>query len=291
MGNLSVIIPVFKEPYLNKTIDSLLENAIGKIEIIPVIDGCGLEEPVREDPRVKPIVLNPHVGMRGAINAGLVAAKGDFIMKSDAHCLFAPGFDQVLTENCAEDWLVIPRRYSVLEETWTRNEHWHIRDYHYISFPKQTSWGYGIFPIDWFRRGLEKVEIDDTMTFQGSCWLANRKYFMNHVGFLNDKAYSPFGGEQIEIGLKYWLGGGCNKVIKKTWYGHFRKTMHNYNSFKFSTKHKRDGPAATGRAWAAKHWMNNEEPNMIHPFSWLVEKFWPVPSWPEDRSLWVCADS
>jgi len=33
--------------------------------------------------------------------------------------------------------------------------------------------------------------------------------------------------------------------------------------------------------------MNNEEPGMTHKMEWLVEKFWPVPTWPEDRSKWI----
>ncbi len=28
--------------------------------------------------------------------------------------------------------------------------------------------------------------------------------------------------------------------------------------------------------------MKNEEPGMIHKIEWLVEKFWPVPTWPDD---------
>ena len=283
---VSIIIPAFKEPYLNRTIDSLLENSTGEVEIIVIIDGFASEEAVREDPRVKTVVID-HVGMRGATNVGMSMAKGDFLMKSDAHCIYAPGFDKVLSDNCAEDWLVIPRRYSLDETTWTRNENRSVRDYHYISSPKHGAWGYGIFPIDWRRHGLDSIEIDDTMTFQGSCWFANREYFMEHIGPLDDKSYSPFGSEQLEIGLKYWLGGGQNKVVKKTWYAHFRKNLHSYNTFKFSTKHKRDAAATAGHEWAAKHWMNNEEPNMVHKFEWLVEKFWPVPTWPEDRSLWI----
>jgi hypothetical protein len=37
-----------------------------------------------------------------------------------------------------------------------------------------------------------------------------------------------------------------------------------------------------GINWSAEHWMNNREPGMIHTLEWLIEKFWPVPTWPED---------
>jgi hypothetical protein len=149
----------------------------------------------------------------------------------------------------------------------------------------------GLTPQDW-RKGREKddprFDIDDTMTFQGSCWFANKVYFMKHVGYLNDSrdAYGPFGGEQVEIGLKYWLGGGEVKVNKKTWYAHLVKRPYHYASGVFSRRYKSSRAVSANRAWLAKHWMGNQEPKMIHPISWLVEKFWPVPTWPENRFMW-----
>jgi len=38
--------------------------------------------------------------MRGAINVGLKKAKGKFIMKCDAHCAFAPGYDKIMAQHC-----------------------------------------------------------------------------------------------------------------------------------------------------------------------------------------------
>jgi hypothetical protein len=127
------------------------------------------------------------------------------------------------------------------------------------------------------------------MTFQGSCWFANKKYFKNRVGFLDDsnKTYGTFVDEPQEIGLKYWLGGGEIKVIKKTWYAHLFKRPRHYKQGLFARDYKINSDAVRARTWSAKHWMNNKEPNMIHPLSWLVEKFWPVPTWPEDTELWV----
>lgn len=292
---VSIIIPTYKDPFLQKTIDSLLENAQGEIEVIPVLDGYTPEIPIKSDSRIKAISLPKNQGMRGAINAGIAKARGKFIMKCDSHCLFGPGYDKILAENCAENWLMIPRRYSLDPVNWQRREDKEIRDYHYLSFPVKTR-EYGICLINqgyWPERARarrdSKYDIDDTMTFQGSCWLANKKYFMKRVGFLDDRkeTYGTFADEPQEIGLKYWLGGGENKIIKKTWYAHLSKRGHHYKNGLFDRKYKIDHDAIRGRTWSAKHWMNNEEPGMIHPFSWLVEKFWPVRTWPEDRRLWV----
>ena len=289
---VSIIIPAHREPYLQKTINSLLKSARGEVEILPILDGWSPEKPILPDKRVKVVTIKKHLGMRGAINTGISLASGEFIMKCDAHCAFGAGFDLILSENCAEDWLVIPRRYSLDSIKWQRDKKRPYRDYQLLSYPTPN----GIYGIimsnsDWLSRTRQrtdpKYDIDDMMSFQGSCWMAQTKHFLKLVGFLEDRAeaYGPFGAESVEIGLKYWLSGGKIKVIKKTWYAHLSKTQEQYQTGLFTKRYKLK--QASTRTWASKHWMNNEEPGMIHPISWLVEKFWPVPTWPEDRSKWV----
>lgn len=291
---LSIIIPSYKEPYLLNTINSILENAHGKIEIFVNVDDGAPVKLVRKDTRVSFNYPNHPLGMRGGINKGLSVVKGKYIMKCDAHCVFSPGFDKIITGSMEDDWLLVPRRYSLYADGWKRDLRFPPKDYHYLTYPTETRfYGKAMFPIEWKGRnkGREEKLVDDTMIIQGSCYIANRKYFMKQVGLLDDRleTYSPFGGEQMEVGLKYWLGGGEVKVNKNTWYAHLFKNSRYYKevaeggtrSYKINMKSKGSWQ------WSAKHWLNNEEPNMIHPFSWLVEKFWPVPSWPDDRSLWV----
>ena len=278
---------------MHKTINSLLENAEGTIEIIVVLDGYNPLQPIKTDPRLRVLQLKENRGMRGAINVGLAEAKGDFVMKIDSHCKVGKGFDRIMAESCAENWLMIPRRYTLNLKEWRRGKDRDIKDYHYLSFPKPGS--RGLTPREWRRRTYERFDdpkfaIDDTMSFQGSCWLANREYFMKQVGFLDDRpeTYSTFAGDQLEIGLKYWLNGGEIKVIKKTWYAHlFKNTNYYKGQPKEIEDHKKRMKAVAGYKWAVKHWMNNEEPNMLHKFEWLVEKFWPVPMWESNwREVW-----
>lgn len=283
---LSVILPAYREPFLNKTISSLLTNSFGEVEILVVLDGYIPSEPVnRSDSRVKVISLDKNKGMRGAINAGLSEAKGDFVMKLDAHCAVEKGYDKILTEGFVENWLVIPRRYSLDIDNWTRQGST-VNDYHYFVFPGAipSHYGYAFTVANWKRKGRENVEIDDVMTFQGSCWVANRKYFMERVGFLDDnpETYGGWCQDQAEIGLKYWLGGGEVRVNKKVWYAHLSKRGYHYKQGLFSRWYKRNSRTVYNNEWGTKHWMNNQESGMIHSFSWLVEKFWPVPSWPDD---------
>ncbi len=287
---LSIFIPTYHDPYLQKTIDSLLTNAEGDIEVVAVLDGFTPEIPIKEDKRVKIITLSENKGMRGAINAGLAKTQGEFVMKCDSHCIFAPGYDKVLTKDCAENWIMIPRRYRLHEATWTKVSP--IVDYHYLTFPEESDqhYGYSLQVAAWPRRRIDDVLIDDVMTFQGSCWVANKKYFMEHVGYMDDRltTYGTFAQDQQEIGLKYWLNGGEVKVNKKTWYAHLSKRGYHYDKGVFSRLHKRDKYHISGNNWGTKHWMNNEEPNMKHTFTWFVEKFWPIPTWPDNwQEIWA----
>ena len=119
---LSVVIPSYKDPLLHKTIDSLLENSeLGDgLEIIPVLDGYWPQEPIKDDKRVRIVHLGGNVGMRRAINAGVRIARGEFLMRADEHQMFATGYDQILTEQCEDNWIVTPRRYFLDPVKWER---------------------------------------------------------------------------------------------------------------------------------------------------------------------------
>lgn len=210
---LSVIIPVYVEPFLNRTIGSLLDNAQEEIEIIPVFDGQQPHDELPNDSRIKPELIE-RAGMRAAVNHGIRKASGEWIMKLDAHCCLSPAYDKILTTDCQDGWLIVPRMFSLNENTWTRYGNGQPIDYHYVSYPGIATRYYGNvmltpvlleYPVEW-----QAEDIGDTMAFQGSCWIANKDYFLKHVYPLDDRpeTYGPFIEEQKELGMKYWLGIG-----------------------------------------------------------------------------------
>lgn len=288
--NLSVIIPSRNSPFCTKTVQDILKNAVTDIEVIINVDEKW-PEPLIEDKRV--IYIHPGTprGMRAGINAGVSIARGTYIMKTDDHCMFAPGFDKVLSENHLEDnWIQIPRRKRLDAEHWAIMD---VRkpdiDYHYLCFPDPNKiHDAGMHGVDWPQRTKErsdpKYDIDETMSFQGSCWFMKKKWFTDFLHALDENFYGSFAQEPQEIGLKTWLGGGKIMTNKKTWYAHLHKGPKYGRMYLLTMK---DEQAIIDKHnLSAKHWMSGGEPNMIHPISWLVEKFWPVPTWPEDRNLW-----
>ena len=68
MVGLSVIIPARNETYLQRTIDNILENADGEIEIIAVCDGYWPDPPIKDHPFVNIIHHSEARGQRPSIN-------------------------------------------------------------------------------------------------------------------------------------------------------------------------------------------------------------------------------
>jgi glycosyltransferase involved in cell wall biosynthesis len=292
MPELSIIIPNRNSPFTAKTILDLLEKAVGKIEIIVNVDE-NWPDPLVDDKRVTYIHPGVPKGMRQGINAAVSLAQGKYIMKTDDHCMFAPGFDKVLIENHREDnWVQIPRRYSLDAENWKINEGRPFRDYHYLCFPaKGKSHDEGMHGVEWWSRQRQRTspeyDIDDTPSLQGSCWFMTKNYFDNFLHGLSEEGYGSFAQESQEIGLKTWLGGGRMMVNKKTWYAHLHKGKH-YGKMYHLDKAENNSQVE-GANWSANHWMDGKEPGMIHTMEWFVtEKFPNMPSWESNwKEIWA----
>jgi glycosyltransferase involved in cell wall biosynthesis len=294
MSKLSVIIPsrgdaTKQELFLGKTVDDIFNKAVGDVEVIVVLDGYWPNPPLQDHDGLVVIHRGNPMGMRPAINAAVSIAKGEYLLKCDAHCMFAPGFDQVLKSDCDDNWVVIPGRYSLDPENWAiDNNGKSRRDYHYLDFPwPDKPHDAGMHGVEWPQRSRERAgnpeyDIDDNMSFQGSCWFMHKSWFTDFLGGLHSEGYGTFSQEPQEIGNKTWLGGGAVKVNKRTWYAHLHKGSRYGRMYSMGQQE-----IIAGHLWSSRHWMNNDEPGMIHPMSWLVELFWPLPGWPEDRSLWV----
>ena len=96
MSKVSVVIPSRNERFLAPTIQDVLSKSRGDIEVIAILDGYWPDPPLPEDPRLKLAHFGVARGMRPGINAGIEVATGDYILKLDAHCMLAEGFDVTL---------------------------------------------------------------------------------------------------------------------------------------------------------------------------------------------------
>jgi len=166
---VSVLIPSRNELFVRQTIDDVFRKASGNVEVIVTLDGYWPDPPLED--RDKLILIHRSVakGMRHAINSAAAVAHGKWLMKTDAHCLFAEGWDEVLKKDCADNEVVIPRRYSLDAENWCKTDKRHV-DYHYLSCPLTNPDGFSMHGCySWSSREGAKVDLisTTTMPFRG----------------------------------------------------------------------------------------------------------------------------
>lgn len=295
-GKVSVVIPAKNEIFLNKTIRDILQKAKGDIEVIAVLDGywpTGYEvkgivynDEMIDDPRVIYIHHGEGRGMRTSINHGASIATGEFLMKSDAHCMYEEGFDLKLKEHIPEyknddnndNWIVIPRRHRLDAENWIIQPQVDDRppiDYEYLSSPGH----YGAKGNKWNERTIERMGkpefmVDETMTFQGSCYFTTLNHYLNRLGGMNPEGYGEFVREAQELCLKTWLSGGRVYTNKHTWYAHLHKGKV-YGRMYFLDARELD----SGNAYCDEFWFGNKWKEAKYDLAWLIERFMPVPNW------------
>lgn len=247
---LSVVIPDYKDPYLINTIQSILDTSeLGEaLEIIAVFDGYWPTFALIEDPRVRYIHLGKNRGMRGAINAGVSIARGEFLMRTDEHCMFAKGFDRIMTEQCEPNWIMTAKRYFLDPVNWA------VMDIPPVEIEKLIIQdGKKFSGRPWDSRSLEKKDesISETMAMQGSCWVMPHKWWDDVIGELQTEGYGPLIQDSHEMVFKTWQAGGKLMVNKNTWFAHKHRS--------FSRTHNNgtpENPAKNeeGYAYALKVW-------------------------------------
>ncbi len=234
MIKLSVIIPSNGglDEYIHPTIDSILDNSLlgDGLEIIVVLDGGWPTTPIKNDKRIRILHKGKKGGMREAINSGVRLARGEFIMRTDEHCIFGKGFDKIITSTCEPNWIVTATRYALDPVKWEMmdtvppfiHEKLKIRE--------------GKFEGQRWPSRDEKMKnepISETMAMQGSFWIMPKKWWNDVIVELDTEHYGEMYQDQHEMIFKTWKAGGKMMVNKQTWFAHkhysFPRT-HRYGS-------------------------------------------------------------
>lgn len=252
---LSVVIPSYKDKYNKNTVEDLLKNSeLGEaLEIIVVQDGYYMPaEWIVADPRVRYVHLGQNRGMRGAINAGVAVARGEFFMRLDEHCSFGKGYDKILTDACNENEIMTAKRFFLDPEKWEVMpdepvEHEKLTIQHVTNTVRKFA------GRRWKSRDEEQkdVMVSETLAMQGSMWIAHREFFLKTVGELQTEGYGPLIQDSVEVCMKYWQAGGRLMLNKNTWYAHKHRS--------FSRTHQngtKENPANCddGYTYALKIW-------------------------------------
>lgn len=310
MGDrVSIIIPSFNCRYASKTVDDIFNNARGDIEVIILLDGYTPNPPIQERKNLIIIPKTEQTGMRNCINLGSQIATGKYLMKCDDHCAFSEGFDIELVKHSQDNQVSIPSRYSLDVVNWKTK--WFPVSYEYMAYPyvylDKHRYGIGLYSKKWegvhgddpVNRGIAQyywkendrkdILIDEIMIFQGSCWFMPRSHFLK-IGKLSEILFNTLYQEPQELAFKTWLSGGRVVVNKNAWYAHMHKGA-DFGDIPHARGYRLDLTAMRKtERFGTWYWMNDKWEGAIRKMEWLIDWFWPIPSWPEnwkeERELW-----
>jgi len=262
---VSIIIPVYNEPYIEKTIDSLFETAIGQIEVIVVIDGT--KEKIKKREGVKIVRLKKNMGERYVVNKGVKKASGKYLFRVDAHCkMDTIGWDLKLKEVCEEKTIVTCRLLALNKKAW-KNDVNHYYGFVYMSTDFEEKWNNGdmkIIPCS--------KDVYEQMCFTGCGWMIRKDYYWELGG--HDEALYRFGRIGPEWCLKTWLTGGKILYRDDIWLGHSFTEADENGEYPPDPVHGPNVIKVSQDLW--HKWVLQYQPNQIHGIEWLIGKFEPT---------------
>lgn len=314
MAKTSILIPARGESNenLHRTLNSIYQNVTGEFEVIVGFDGGaptkGHIVDVENRPYAKYINFPSLVGIKTNINAMAAMATGKYIYKSDAHCSFGKGFDEILQADMRDDWIVMPR-FKIIKDDWSiqmRDGEEEFYDYFYLCCPFTDPKGFrfkagGHWPERTQERLPEEVTmygsdgsvtpaliggygqkgqfIDETPQIHGSGWFMTKDRYFELGGFPN---IDPYGHAQepIWLAMKNWMAGGKVMVNKKTWYAHLHQ-QGNKRGYHMDKSQENKSYKIAADYFVRDKW-DDTWPEKVMNFEQFVDKFMPMPGWPDN---------
>jgi glycosyltransferase involved in cell wall biosynthesis len=314
MTDLSVLIPARNEMFLKNTVEDVLTNIRAETEIIVILDGAWAEPALVQHDRVTIVHRPESIGQRATTNLAARLSSAKYVMKLDAHCAVAEGFDSTLIQSAKElgrEVTQIPAQYNLHVFDWVCDGCKHrtyqgptpvtcavcgAKPHHKEMIWKArerrltTAWRFDAdlhfqyFP-EWQGRPEGKLDYPETMSCLGACWFLERDRYWELGGL--DEQHGSWGQMGTELGCKSWLSGGRMVTNRKTWFAHMFRTQGGDFGFPYEL---RGSEVQTARNYSQRLWKDNTWPGQKKPLSWLVERFWPVPGWTGEQFEALRAD-
>jgi ribosomal protein L37E len=303
--SLSILVPSRNEEFLSQTVNNILENIESDTEIIVGLDGKWSDPPVIDDPRVTILYYGESVGQRGMTNQLCKLSKAKYVMKVDAHCAFDKGFDRKMLEAfektgdnvtmCplmrnlhAFDWVCKKcgeKRYQGRSGVCEKCGGETFKDIKWIGkeSPQSTSYRFDTtlhfqYFNEFKKRPEGKLDLSESFSLQGSCFMLTReKYWELDI---SEETFGSWGQQGTEVACKTWLSGGRVIINQTTWYAHMFRTQGGDFGFPYPLSGKQVDEA---RKYSRALFMENTWPKQIHPLSWLIDKFKPIPEWHDEK--------
>lgn len=307
---VTIAIAARNEMFLVNTIEDLLKNRRGEIEIYAVLDGGWPCEPIRDHPNVHVLFHPVSVGQRAAVNEVARLARGKYFLKLDAHEAVDEGFDLKLAEpyeagELEQNVTTIPRLYNLHAYSWvcsackaeryqgptqevcakcgakntqTREIVWKPRLHKMSDFCRFDHDLHFQYDRAHAKLPTAQGDICDVMGGLGDCFFLAREQFIKQGGL--DERYGSWGGCGTEVSLKAWLSGGRQIVNKRVWRSHMFRTQGSDFGFPY---HLSNADVERARAHSRWLWLGNNWEGQVRPLLWVVDHFKPCLGWHEPQ--------
>lgn len=301
--------------FLAQTVANIIQNKRGRTEVIVALDGAWADPGIPDHPDVTLVYFPESLGQRESTNRICKLSRAKYVMKIDAHCAVDVGFDVKLMEDMQDHWTVIPLMYNLHAFDWVckncgsrqyqgpsdkykkcdkcagereREIIWKPRlnkKSTFYRFDKTLHFQYwGAFGS----RPEAQGDIAPTLSIQGSCFMLTReKYWELNIC---DNAHGSWGQQGVEVAYKTWVSGGEVMVNKKTWYAHMFRTQGGDFGFPYPLSGSDVEKARAYSRWLTKKG-NFDKALPGRDLDWLLQKFYPVPDWHDEKKQTVVNSS
>lgn len=318
--DVSLIVPARNEFYydldlLSHTVNNLLENTSETCEVIAILDGYDAgwpPQPLPVSPRLTVVQHRASIGQRAACNEGARISKAKWICKVDAHCAVDKDFDLKMKKHCDYLTTLIGVQYNLHAFSWAckkckheayqgpkpahcakcRSRYlkivpkwlprgWKERNGVFEGRPKTTAWRFDSqLSFQYWGEFQDRPEglqrpLSPTMSCLGACWMLHRERYWELGG--SDELMGSWGNQGVEWAAKSWLSGGRMMVNHDTWFAHLFRTQPQFG-FPYPNPGKDKAVARSKELWSNGAW-----PKAKYPLSWLIDKFAPVPDFPNEK--------
>ena len=188
MSDLTIVITSKNEPYLERTIDDVLDHSEMGVKIFAEEDSG--------------------IGQRAMLNKLARQVKTKYLMKLDAHCSLSQGFDRVLLSKMEDNMIMAPYLFPL-----------DVKEWQVKPSPKTSAYCFDTNLVMQYHTEAENNEpVNETMCLQGSAWLMTvENYWKWNVC---DESLGSWGMQGTELGISAWTNGGKCVTNKLAYYGH-----------------------------------------------------------------------
>ena len=191
MKKISIIVPVYNvEKYIDKCLNSLVNQTLKNIEIIVVNDGSPdnsqkiIDKYVKKYPTLIKSYIKENGGQGSARNYGLEKSNGEYIMYVDSDDYIEPNMAELMYTKAKKEFsdIVVCGNYVVDEENRIIKEE---RSHDFDKSLKKENFLFGKMAV-WNKIYKRNLLIDNNLTFRSKLWYEDLDFTIK-VFSLTDK--------------------------------------------------------------------------------------------------------